>query len=1121
MPGPWEKYQKQPIPAPIAEESIATPITPPWVKYQEPASVEQVETTKQSAPWEKYSPDVDPEYTRIRQIIERPALDANLVGTEKTTDTEINAIAKHHGIDPDQLRSAAPYFGARTEKEGGEVGKYFAGSVGRALGGIPQFLYKKAQEDPKYREALDDLRELTDRKRSWAEFAAENIIPIGEAGRILGIGAEAATKAPTVAREIAKGAGTGAAYGLGGSTESHELTGAAIGAGLGGAVGAAGSSLNKLLSTKAEKELLERIPRNRDIDVEGLTQRSREKVAQSEKILEDIQLGRKDTATPEEVNTVLREQLGDEEYSRLLQKPEKDIISSDRPALETPEAYKKGLFDNILEKRARDFAEDLSGTRPKTYEEADKVIDQYLRRQGPEYTEGRYREFVDSESYNKGVEEEGARISSPESYGGKVINKISDAQFVLRWIDDVSNVGAEKALSDLNRNTNRLTYVRSTFRRNLDDIFKEAQKTGVDREITDGTKIVDAIESGRVGSLSKPEQDVARMFQTQFEQIRDFVNKGVREIDPDVPRMAIPRIENYVHHVTIDTPRMLATVERTMQEAREVASRLTGREISDLSQLKPAEFRELARDSEPFQNLVKFAEWKNSNPVKSPIDLSSKLKESLYSREGQVAIDRLARASQERIGEIPPFIRETNLYKILDRYAFDTLKTLYLRQPLDKLRLIAKKLDRIGSDVHAGYIRKLAEDTLGTRHDTVADITRGLQKEIAQKIDPLIEQYKDQPVISSALKSVRGIPDLYQFLGRQIYPNVLGWFNPRPIMQNVLSGIGRTAPELGTQYGYSTYLRGMVYALTHATELHAKAIKLGLVPEEFIRAGERALSEGIRRSAPVSKGLEAYEAAAKFGMSLFRASESINRISILGTARMMAHDIAGGSRLALRSLDKFPNFIRSQVLANSNKPEIVENIIGKYLNDVTAFNYNRSSMFELGRDLGPLLTMFTKWPTTILGEALYELRSKGLVKGTSRAAQRLLPTLMLFGGLDYVLFNLYHLDESDRAKKFLGKSGLHSAAPVSSISAFTKGDIFTPPAVDALMKGIIIPLSSGDLPKIERGVDSILYNFVPGTGAVKLLTDDMVTYITGRRPTGSTFLERTGEGLRTINKKLP
>jgi hypothetical protein len=158
-----------------------------------------------------------------------------------------------------------------------------------------------------------------------------------------------------------------------------------------------------------------------------------------------------------------------------------------------------------------------------------------------------------------------------------------------------------------------------------------------------------------------------------------------------------------------------------------------------------------------------------------------------------------------------------------------------------------------------------------------------------------------------------------------------------------------------------------------------------------------------------------------------------------------------------------------------------------------------------------MFATFAKWPTAIAGEIISEYRTKPLTAATKRVAERYAAPVLAFAAVDYMLQD--RIEQDERLQKVLGKSGITKAAPVTSVTAFTRGDIFTPPAVDTIMKDIITPVTKAEGLALAKGLDRAVFTYAPGAGFIKFLTEDIPTIITGERPEGGTQTERSLQSL--------
>ena len=255
--------------------------------------------------------------------------------------------------------------------------------------------------------------------------------------------------------------------------------------------------------------------------------------------------------------------------------------------------------------------------------------------------------------------------------------------------------------------------------------------------------------------------------------------------------------------------------------------------------------------------------------------------------------------------QIPNFIREKDIYKILDRYSQDMLSSIYQREPLSELKSYARLIGSRGGLSEAKYIENIVEDTLGVRKGTAAHFMRDIKGQVARVMNPKIEKALAERDDTKAFvyNTLKEMVDIPSFLANQIYPNVLGW-RAVPILTNALGGIARQVPELGGTYGATTYIRGLVWAKQNYAQAAQELVQKGYVPGEWNRLGQKALSDGLRASGLANIPLSALEKLNKIGMALYTKSEELNRVSILGASKMMAYDIARNSSRAQESLKK-------------------------------------------------------------------------------------------------------------------------------------------------------------------------------------------------------------------------
>lgn len=1030
--------------------------------------------------------------------------------SEGIKQAEYEQVARKHGVDPAELRSKSLYVKARPEDatllEEAQAGLSVVAGI-PTLGGA-QKLYKKTQ-DPAMEKALDDVQSLAEGRGSWLQFGSE----------VVGPGGLAAKAGSKIATKVGAAAATGALAGGFGAREGKELEGAAAGAVLGGALGGVLSKLARRGEnlTKAETEVLQKSGPDLDAGTESVLKER----AASEKEISDLIDGTKELDQPV-AQRIVNEQLDRETLElamkqdtiehRLMQNRVDKLRPEEVRDLGYERTIERQLAQDMVEKRARDFAEDLTKSRPKTLDDARLAIQEHAGRQGKEATAERYRLFVENEAAEKYIQRSAARGGRGDNFPDKALNFVSDAQFVLRDIDEKLGTSLEPVHRQLNSSINRMSFVRDAARKDLNQIFKQNRE--VDDVVTKTDKVYQAMDSGALESLTPEEQKVAQEFRDYFAKQLDYVNNVVREKDPLISPMAIPKRENYVPHMLADTQDLRQRAGQKVAEAKQFATQITGRPITDLSQLSQSEFRQLENEG-PFKDLISGVMIFDAKPPRTPADLSARIKDIFEGSGGVIKLETMAKSALERSGDMPMWMRETNLYKLADKWSSNTLKHLYLRKQMDQIRSIAGRLEKAGADLEAKYVKNLLSDINGIRQGTMAAAFLKGETKYQEMLDGLARRFPG-PRAQGVLGVARAIPTMLGDLNRQVYPNMLG-LSPRSILMNATQTIAKTAPELGTKYGYTTLVRGAVHAVLNMKTVSSKLQRLGFVPAEFNAKYRRAVADGVRRSSLYSLPNNVIQGMGDAAMFLYTKMDMINRAITLSTAEMMAKDLASGSQAAAQTLKKFPSTVQKQV-ARAQSPEQVAEIIGSHLNASTQFNYNRASMSEYGRTMGGLFSTFSKWPSATAGEMVQELRDKGALKGTLRNAEKYVAPLLLFQAADYLLFGGDPEQMTDRQKKIMGSSGLSQAAPIGSGKAILTGDFFTPPAVDAIVQGIVAPAISGDEGKVQKGIASAIQNFTPGSVYVRFLTDDLPTLISGDRPEGGDFLERTLEGSRQLAK---
>jgi hypothetical protein len=1049
-----------------------------------------------------------------KEIKERGAFDKPAFIPQEIKDEELQTIAQRYNVSPEKLRNAVPLLAGLPQNiTATDVVKGAAGFAGEAVGlGVPQKLFRMAQTEPEEK-ALDELKTLIEGRKSYAQIGAELATPgvgLVKAAKLAGGGIRGAA---------ATGALIGTAGGFGQSKQGETLSSTAIGAGLGAGLGAAASSVASKLATRTAKRKLTSTEEKAisGLDIDKYEQQALKEMQDPANVLtEELVMGTKlpNKLSSAEIDDVLKNNYGSSLEFYLSKRPENPLLDRvDRDLASNVGfefAAKRTLLEDIVNKERSGLLKQVTRQEFTNPETIQKEWDRFLV-QGKDYVGKELNQYRKELKVSKILEDAAIYDQAPESKLGQVLGKLSDTKMHLRTIDEKWKTPTEIILDKLSQNRYLMALIRESDKKTIETIDNAAQSLGV-RKQAKGGKIVDIIE-GNASPDSTGEQQVSELVRNEFERIYKFVTDNVREMG--MKPIDIPKVDKYVARMTKEVPEVISTLQLELVKATRQANEALGKRYKDISQIPADEFKQIV-NTPAVKNLQEYINWiNNANVVaEDGSRLAMVVRQSLQSDEDIRVLDKVARSSMERTAtdrQIPNFIREKDIYKILDRYSQDMLSSIYQREPLSELKSYARLIGSRGGLSEAKYIENIVEDTLGVRKGTAAHFMRDIKGQVARVMNPKIEKAlaegdDTKAFVYSTLKEMVDIPS---FLASQIYPNVLGW-RAVPILTNALGGIARQVPELGGTYGATTYIRGLVWAKQNYAQAAQELVQKGYVPGDWNRLGQKALSDGLRASGLANIPLSALEKLNKIGMALYTKSEELNRISILGTSKMMAYDIARNSSRAQESLKKFPSSVQRAV-SRAGSQEEIENILMTHLNSTIAFNYNRPALYEYGRTLGPMFSTFAKWPTAIAGEIITEYRTKPMGAATKRVAERYAAPLMAFAAVDYMMQD--RVEDSERLQKLVGKSGITKAAPITAATGFVRGDIFTPPVVDTIMQDIIIPVSKAEGLAVAKGLDRAAFTYMPGAGFIKFITDDIPTFVTERRPEGSTQTERSLQSL--------
>ena len=1048
-----------------------------------------------------------------------------IAGSRSVPDADIQAIAAAKGVDFADLRAWSPFFVAMPPPGDASLtdwAKGIAGRAGYAAANIPQFAAKKLLiDDPKMREALDEVRELGEGRMGAGEWAAYNVLP---AMFTLG-GSVEARAAVTALGAAAKGSAVGAVSGLAGSKEGQEVTGTIAGAAIGGGLGAIAGKLAGKKTAKvaaavegeaaegkaaaktagdAEELALDYV-KNNEADITKAADEAYTRVAESEEYLADAAVSKKQF-NETEAKTIIEQQLSPDTVDITKEKLVSDYKKANPGVTEIPDEVTSDIAvaTKYVESRKEKFANELAdevpdfktvpteggGSRAAT---TDEIIAE-AQRLNPEFLKNKWKAFAYRDVAVDQITKEGIKVRGDDAPVGKLlVDAFGDRQFGFKVLDERTGIDTMPKFLQVNTNYNRFTIDKKNFysgnaRLNitgLKDIYKSAKKLpGIVKELSSssGSRMFNALDSRDFSALSPAEEKVARAVTTFIDSVRERANTMTGE---GVTPLSIPKREDF------GLPQKLL---RPVDYA--IAMRQRFSELSRDTDFSKMNKDQLVAEMESNPLLKEFVKGINISRPEVRITDGPTLVRAFKEATGRGATSpRLHTVASTALGRrdaIPDFLREKNVFRLMDRYMTDTLKNVYMREPLDALTQKARILDKMKATTEAAYVRRYVADNLGMRSYSMARLGNQARIGFANAVDTALSKIVSNPEKRQKMvAAVATLPELAANIQYNIYPNVLG-LNPKSHIAQLTQVLFKTAPELGGTYGYQSAVKSYLTVAMKGKDLIQKVRQYGLEPAAFTKQDIDALAEGIEKSAIYNVPAKAVRGMAKVFMKTYSAMDTLNRAATVDMSERLVRDVASGDKAAMKAVSKMPLAVKRQIIAGKGNPEAQTRIIAEYLNSSTQFNYNKASLSEIGTIIGPFFSTFTKWPLATAGDIAADLRTKGFGGGSIRSLEKYgvvwamaqIADSLLYAGLTgETEFAPDFKEGGPRIQKLIGRGGITSMSPIESVRPLIPGggdkSLITPPVVDAVFK-TLTPLLEGDTEKSAKAGMKALSTFTPG-----------------------------------------
>lgn len=973
--------------------------------------------------------------------------------------------------------------------------------------------------------------------------------------------AEEATEKAVKSRlkEAGKGAAVGAAFGLGGSREGEEvestLQAAAVGAVLPGALDAVTAGAKKVKNIfyggsdeaiaktdPATKEAVLEYAKNNEADITASVDVLYEASREVEDAVKKIALDKKDITLDDAQRIVDELMTPDQKRVAELAIVDKYIKAnklSRQKEVAIPEGVvtSEAIAQEYIKYRTKSFADKLRDEVPDLatiMDEKKKVMrpasdSEVLReaeRLGKDELASKWDDQLRENLAYNAIRQEEIKLTDTNQLGKIIANGIGGRQFGVNVIDERTGIDAIMDFNLLNVNTNKAHGVIQQWRRvdrrrpdfpTLGNVYKAAKK--VPQFIKTATsdednKIYRALTKYKqdettgelvrdLSGLTPDEKRVAQKVADFFDQVVDQQNATKGE---GVNPMNIPKRKDFgLPDMPVEPTQYVIKLKNKLSAAE--------RSLGPLKDLRGPAMSSALQTNKDLQDLVAGMRLIDAKDTDAALDSGKMLLQTLEqitSGAGRTTrLYKVAGTALARRGSIPDYLKEKNVFRLMDRYMTSIVRNTYTRRPLEQLAYKAKVLDKMGLRTESEFIKRIIQDQYGIRAWSASKLFGEAQIVAADLVNKTADKLGlDDKQRETLQRVVAYIPEAISSIQYNIYPNVLG-MNGKSHITNLASTLTKGAPELGGTYGLGAVAKAFLSTPVQFSRLLKQARDWGLAPEGgYTKEYQEALESGLGNSTGWQYAKSAYENFAKAWMWSYQKIEDFNRAAIVNMGEMLAKDAANGNRGALRAIRKMPLPVRRAYAKAAGNLEEQAKILARNINDRTAYNYNKASLNEVGVHLGPFFATFTKWPTETVGDILADIRTKGLTGAMPRILEKYAAIWAMAQALDSGLYyaatgNLEAFPEFDKStdpvlRYWLGKAGLSGWAPIGSVEAvipvgkdaWEKGP-YTPAVIHSLWNDILLPLSSLDDEKIQKGFVRATQTFFPGGGTMRFLMRDI------------------------------
>lgn len=1070
-------------PADVAQEAA-----PAWEDTSPAPSFDQTS----AVPSQPVMEEKPAAYDRASEIRTTPK--GGAIASQPVTQDELEEIARQTGTDPERLKEFTNYFGVfnKDEENMGSALKAIAGQAGKMAFGIPQKLMKVAQDD-KYEEALDILDNLARQKQSYfLDIAGALGGPNIAAGRAIKAIAPEATALAKAAIGGAEAVATGAIAGAAQAESGKELEGAALGGTAGAALAALPATFRTMKnvtkwSNKQIQAGLDNIRKNGANIEEGYLASLPERLPELNAIKSGSKLNIRDfkefsKSVPEETlqgltspNAIKEAVTPGTEQNALIS----EFLNVGSDSVSEADAARALSFLKMKatsKELKRTFGESLTQLQKgRSPEDVHKMLDELDK-----------TKFALQAVNGKGFEKS---FNPLEKIGYRLMSYLSDSKPYLQVLDDRYGTNFELIADNASRKMN-LVYGAGV-RKWAPEISEIAQMT---KDPSRFQTIVDEVESGVTNS---PETQKIKQF---FQAVREDANAQGANIQQLEGKGYFPKLRK--------SP--VEYIRSYRQEAQDLQNKFS-LDFSDFTD----------------ENLPKLM---NAHPeIKSFVDetlrvadlgaaTANNFKQGFMILNGDIAKARQALnlkafATQQRSQtEMPQWARELDPAKAAQRWVTNTYKFLALKDELAQLNAAEQIAKKAKDKIAADYLRNLRQDWMGGRVDTLAS----WGKKQAEKWQINMDSAKQKALaennqgLARLYEGAKDLPDIFTRAQNNVYTNALG-LSPKAAVQNLASFYTQNFPELGhaTSMYYTSKALPKLGQLIRKGQLGDYVYSKGLIDRDWTAEAADVMAGNLRKSLARHMTGKAAEKYSQTVMAAFKGSELTARAMTTLIAQDVAEDMFQNNDLRNKIIMNMKSSAYKRALHGAlEKRDIdgVKNILTSYLNSNNMYNYNKLNQAEFARSLGPMFSIFSKWPSMAVGAQLKDFMSGGGVTPAVVRNMRLLymPYATMYLADKVADMTVKPLVGDQRTEALVGKKGLHGmmVTDATPTGVFERGGILASPAVRAansVAKSIISEGQLGD--RFSTAVKDLASTYVPVLPlADRVLTRDVPRIMFNKAP---------------------